>query len=92
MYDARSWTHLGSTYSSPGITGEVIHLYLARDLTPADRGDFEPEHEEADMHLMWMPFDDLLRGVLAGRVANGPLMNAVLLAHARGLVGGTPGG
>ncbi|GAB3262200.1 NUDIX domain-containing protein [Nocardioides dilutus] len=91
-YDARSWTHLGSTYSSPGITGEVIHLYLARDLTPADRGDFEPEHEEADMHLLWMPFDDLVRGVLAGRVANAPLINAVLLARARGLVGGTAGG
>jgi 8-oxo-dGTP pyrophosphatase MutT (NUDIX family) len=87
-YDARSWTHLGSTFSSPGITAEVIHLYLARDLVPADRGDFEPEHEEADMHLLWMSFDDLLRGVLAGRVANGPLVNAVLLARARGLVGG----
>ena len=91
-YDARSWTHLGSTFSSPGFTAEVIHLYLARDLAPADRGDFEPEHEEADMHLMWMPFDDLLRGVLAGRVANGPLMNAVLMARARGLVGGTNDG
>jgi len=91
-YDARSWTHLGSTFSSPGCTAEVIHLYLARDLAPADRGDFEPEHEEADMHLLWMPFDDLLRGVLAGRVANGPLVNAVLLAWARGLVGGTKGG
>lgn len=85
-YEAGSWTHLGSTYSSPGITGEVIHLYLARDLTPAERGDFEPEHEEADMELLWVRFADLLAGVLAGRTANGPLANAVLLARARGLV------
>lgn len=91
-YEAGSWTHLGSTYSSPGVTAEVIHLYLARDLTPADRGGFEPEHEEADMHLLWMSFEDLLRGVLAGRVANAPLMNAVLLARARGLVGGPTDG
>jgi 8-oxo-dGTP pyrophosphatase MutT (NUDIX family) len=91
-YAARSWTHLGSTFSSPGVTAEVIHLYLARDLDPADRGHFELEHEEADMHLMWMPFAELFDGVLAGRVANAPLVNAVLLARARGLVGGSPGG
>ena len=39
------------------------------------------------MQLLWMPFADLLDGVLAGRTANAPLVNAVLLAHARGLVG-----
>ena len=32
-YDAASWTRLASTYSSPGVTSEVIHLYLARDLS-----------------------------------------------------------
>jgi ADP-ribose pyrophosphatase len=90
-YDARSWTHLGSTYSSPGITAEVIHHYLARDLAPADRGEFDPRHEEADMELLWVPFGDLLEGVLSGRTANAPLANAVLLARTRGLVGGTSG-
>jgi ADP-ribose pyrophosphatase len=87
-FQATSWTHLGSTYSSPGITSEVIHMYLARDLAPADRGDFELEHEEADMAIFWMPFPDLVAGVLDGRIADAPLVNAVLLAHARGLVGG----
>jgi 8-oxo-dGDP phosphatase len=86
-YQAASWTHLGSTWSSPGITAEVIHLYLARDLSPADRGDFVLEHEEADMQVLRMPFADLLDGVLAGRIADAPLVNAVLLAHVRGLVG-----
>ena len=38
------------------------------------------------MELLWMPFADLLDGVLSGRTANAPLVNAVLLAHARGLV------
>lgn len=87
-YAAASWTRLASTYSSPGVTSEVIHLYLARDLSVADPGDFEPAHEEADMQLLWMPFADLLDGVLSGRTANAPLVNAVLLAHARGLVEG----
>jgi len=86
-YEAVSWTLLASTYSSPGVTSEVIHLYLARDLQVADRGDFEAAHEEADMELLWMPFADLLDGVLSGRTSNGPMVNAVLLAHTRGLVG-----
>jgi len=85
-FEAGRWTHLGSTWSSPGITAEVIHLYLAQDLSPADRGDFEAEHEEADMHLYRLPLDDLLAGVLAGRIADAPLVNAVLLARARGLL------
>ena len=44
------------------------------------------------MHVMWMPFAELLDGVLASRVANAPLVNAVLLARARGLVGGSAEG
>jgi ADP-ribose pyrophosphatase len=87
---AESWTHLGSTYSSPGFTAEVIHLYLARGLSPADRGDFVAEHEEADMHLYWLPLADLVDGVLTGRIADAPLVNAVLLAQARGLLSAAP--
>ena len=85
-YRADTWAHLGSTWSSPGITAELIHLYLARGLTPADRGAFVPEHEEADMHLFWLPFADLLAGVLAGTIADAPVVNAVLLARAKGLL------
>ena len=59
--EAASWTHLSSTYPSPGISAEVHHLYLARDLGPASRGDFELHHEEADMTTGWVPFADLLR-------------------------------
>ena len=32
------------------------------------------------MELLWMPFADLLDGVLSGRTPNAPLVNAVLLA------------
>lgn len=85
-FAASAWTHLGSTWSSPGITGEVIHLYLAQDLAPADRGDFEPAHEEADMHLYWLPLAELLDGILAGTIADAPVVTAVLLARARDLL------
>lgn len=81
---AADWTHLTSTYSSPGLSSERMHFFLARGLTPADRGDFGAEHEEADMTLFWAPFSDLHAAVLDGRLSDAPLVLAVLLAHARG--------
>lgn len=85
--EAGEWTHLTSTWSSPGISQERMHFFLARDLRSVDRGDFVPEHEEAEMETFWAPFDDLLAAVLDGRIDDGPVVLAVLLAHARGLAG-----
>ncbi len=77
---------LGSTWSSPGISSEVMHLFLARDLRPVERDDFERTHEEADMSGDWVPLDDLRAAVLDGRVGDGPLVQALLLADAKGLL------
>ena len=84
--EAGEWTHLTSTWSSPGISAEVMHFFLARRLGPADRGDFVAEHEEADMEVFWAPFADLLAAVVEGRLTDAPLVQAVLLAGARDLV------
>jgi 8-oxo-dGTP pyrophosphatase MutT (NUDIX family) len=88
---AAAWTHLASTWSSPGISAERMHVFLARGLGHAPRGDFVPAHEEADMEVAWVPFTELLAAVLDGRVGDAPLVLAVLLAHGRGLVGADPG-
>ena len=87
LLEAGEWTHLATTWSSPGISEEVMHLYLARGLSEVDRGDFTPAHEEADMTTGWVPYGDLPAAVLDGRVGDGPLVQAVLLAQALGLVG-----
>jgi ADP-ribose pyrophosphatase len=84
--EAGEWTHLASTWSSPGISAEVMHFYVARRLAAVDRGDFVAEHEEADMETFWAPYDDLLAAVVGGRVTDAPLVQGVLLARARGLV------
>jgi ADP-ribose pyrophosphatase len=90
--EAREWVPLGSTYSSPGITSEVMHLFLARGLSRVGREGFTPEHEEADMETFWAPYADLHAAVVEGRVSDAPLLLAVLLAAARGLVGPPPSG
>ena len=85
MLEAAEWTHLGSFHSSPGISEEVIHYYLAQQLRQVDRGDFTPEHEEAEMEVFWAPFKDLTQAVLDGRVADAPVALAVLLVVGRAL-------
>jgi ADP-ribose pyrophosphatase len=74
---AREWTHLMTTYASPGITAETHALYLARGLEDLDR-DFDLHHEEAELVVDRVPFADLLDAVLDGRVADAPLATAVL--------------
>lgn len=86
---ASEWTSLGSTYSSPGLSAEVMHLFLARGLTQVERG-FDPAHEEADMSLTWVPLTDLHEAILEGRVRDASLVVALLLARARGLGAGGP--
>jgi 8-oxo-dGTP pyrophosphatase MutT (NUDIX family) len=82
---AEEWTRLGATYSSPGISTELVHLYLARGLTEVGRGDFEPTHEEAEMQVFWAPMEQVLEAILAGRVSDGPTVLAVLLTVTRTL-------
>ncbi|WP_134742359.1 NUDIX hydrolase [Nocardioides sp. 503] len=89
--EAADWADLGTAYSSPGISDELIHYFVARGLTEVDR-DFAPDHEEADMEARWVPFAELYDAVLAGRARDAPLALAVLLAHARGLAGSAGGG
>jgi 8-oxo-dGDP phosphatase len=83
--EAEHWTLLGTTWSSPGISGEVMHFFLARGLRSV-HDDFERTHEEADMSGDWVPVDDLRAAVLAGDVGDGPLVQALLLADAKGLL------
>lgn len=35
--EAAHWTYLGCILASPGFSSEVLHMYLARQLTPTPR-------------------------------------------------------
>ena len=58
---AETWQSLGDYVSSPGVFTEVVHLYLATDLTATAH---HPEEHEV-FRIEWLPFDDALR--MAGR-------------------------
>lgn len=80
---AREWSHLLTSYPSPGISNELVHVYVARGLTPADRGEFAPDAEEADMTTGWVRFAELRNAVVEGRVASGSVVMAVLMYETR---------
>jgi 8-oxo-dGDP phosphatase len=85
--EASDWTHLATTYSSPGISSEIQHYFLARGVREAGRGDFVAEHEEAEMESGWVPYEELRAAVLDGRVTDAHTVLGVLLVADRGLVG-----
>lgn len=81
--EADSWEHLLSTYPSVGLTAEIHHFYLARGLRAVDRpADFVVEHEEAHLEVLWAPLDEVVDGVLDGRIQEGPVAIAVLALQA----------
>ena len=80
---ASDWTELVDFYSSPGGSNENIRVYRATGLS-ASTEPFERTDEEAHIVKRWVALDDIVAGVLAGRLKNSILAIAVLAAHARG--------
>lgn len=79
---AASWEPLVSIFTTPGGNDEIVHLFLARGLSPA--ADVHArEDEEADIRMEWVPLVDAIAGVLAGRLRNGILAVGVLAAAER---------
>jgi len=64
---AAAWHPLGDYLTSPGVFTEVVHLFLAMQLTPLPRR--PEEHEVLEVH--WLPFRDVLRMAGSGELRDG---------------------
>lgn len=63
---AATWGSLGTALSSPGVFGEVLHLFHATDLTPR-----EAAHESAEViEVHWVPFDEAYRWAMDGTIGD----------------------
>jgi 8-oxo-dGTP pyrophosphatase MutT (NUDIX family) len=78
---AKRWDLLIDTAASPGFTDEVVRVFLARDLSEVDRGEFV-EDEEADLVVHRIPLAEAVKMALAGELVNGSTVAGVLAAHA----------
>lgn len=73
---AADWIKLGQMYSTPGFCDEIIHLYLARELTevPSHHG----KHELIEVH--WLPLTAAIAQVLEGTIRDAKTMLGLMLA------------
>lgn len=78
---AARWDVLVDYATTPGGSDEVLRVFLARDLSPTDSG-FVREGEEAEIEVQWVPLEEAVDAVLAGRIHN-PSAVAGLLAADR---------
>lgn len=76
---ARTWTSLGAFFSSPGVFGEVLHLYLAQDLEPVPS---RPEANEV-FEVHWRPFAQAREQALSGVIRDGKTALGLLRAAPR---------
>lgn len=58
-FRAATWRYLGAFYTAPGFTEELMHLYLATDLTPAHEGRLGPDEDER-LELEPVPLEDAI--------------------------------
>lgn len=75
---AASWQALGRIVSSPGVFTEVIHLYLARELTPVAAQ--TEAHEVIEVH--WYPWAEALRMAQVGEIEDAKTLAGLLRAQA----------
>jgi len=74
---ARRWDKLGEFFSSPGVLTEVIHLFLARDLTVTDA---QPEEHEV-FEARWIPLDEAVHLAASGRLQDAKSVIGLLWAR-----------
>ena len=71
--DASDWTYLGKTLCSPGILTEIIRLYLAKSLLPAQQ-----ELEAAEViEVHWFSLDQIRSMVKAGDIIDAKTLVAL---------------
>lgn len=75
---AGHWRSLGRMISSPGVFTEVVHLYLATDLTMV--ADAVEEHEVFERH--WVDLDEAVRHAQAGQYSDAKTVIGLLRVRA----------
>ena len=83
-YRAASWRLLGRFWTAPGFATEVMHLYLATELTAAGEDSLVPEADER-LHLVRLPWREAVSAAERGEIADAKsIVGLFWLARIRG--------
>lgn len=76
---AAEWSSVLELLATPGYSSEGWQVFAATDLSPVPEDHRTiREAEEADMVQWWMPFDQAVDAVLAGRITDSMTVAAIL--------------
>lgn len=73
---AEKFTYMGAILASPGFCDEVLHMYLAQELT---QGVAQPDEDEF-LNVVKVPFEQLVAQVMSGEITDGKTVALVLKA------------
>ena len=73
---ASEWISLGTIATSPGFCNEVIHLYVAKELSKGEIHWDEDEYVEVERYT----FDELLQRISEEKIKDSKTLSALLLA------------
>jgi ADP-ribose pyrophosphatase len=76
---ARLWDALGQFFSSPGVLTEVIHVFMARGLTPCAA---TPEQHEV-FETRWIPMAEAAALAADGRLQDAKTITGLIWAQTR---------
>ena len=79
-YTASRWTAITSMYTTPGFCTEVLHLYLAQDLSKHPDGRRLEEGEET-MTLHILPLSEVKTMIDRGEIVDGKTICGILLGE-----------
>ena len=79
-YRAATWRKLAEFWTAPGFASELMHLYLATDLTPADDDRLGPDEDE-HLELVRLTLDEALAMVDDGTIADAKSIVGLLWIH-----------
>ena len=74
---ANNYEYLGELYTSPAFLDEVIHMYLATDLSFVEQDPDEDEFVEVEK----VNIDDFVKEILNGKIPDSKTQTAVLKAY-----------
>ena len=79
-YSASSLEHLVSVYTTPGFCDEVLHIYIARGLSPLPGG---PRREEGELNMTLekIPFVEAVARAVRGELPDAKTIIGLLLAE-----------
>jgi len=69
-YRAGAWRLLSRFWTAPGFATELMHLYLATDLTPAHPDERLGPDEDEHLRLERLPFGAAVDAALSGRISD----------------------